>query len=410
MRIKPIILALMGLLGLCSPKPVRAAPDLYIPFFTTSGLAANEGICAVFTRSSVNGKCEAGNPLYFLIDRAPAGGTFTVANDSGVVITDLSLKIYDPLAANNFYILKFKADNSIQSVGTTANIADCAAARTRCINQPDAAWTTPNSNIFDKSTLSNNDRTVDFTDPKTRNGVAGIDKGEKFVDGKVYPTRPAPTLPVLVQSSFSVPAAKAESKGKSVTFNATTGTLTFNNDLITGTFDPADPVVGAEVSPPAFKLAGSSATDVSFVASNPLFVLHNGSVNYLTGNLDVLTYSIPDNEFMGTIVPISIAGVGSDSPFFDSSLPDVTSEFLQGIDEYLDSTSMTFQPSFPLRYTSTPDQNFFALTGGFTMSAESSLTNSLFLEVPEPSSAGLLAIALLASLGCACRGGLRRSA
>jgi hypothetical protein len=135
------------------------------------------------------------------------------------------------------------------SVGTTANpAADCVAGVV-CIKQPDAKWTTPNSNIFDKFPLTNNDRTVDFTDPKTRNGVAGIDKGENFVDGKVYPTKPPPTLPVLVESSFSVPPAKADSKGKSVTYDAADSTLSFSKDFITATFDPADPVVGAEVSP-----------------------------------------------------------------------------------------------------------------------------------------------------------------
>jgi hypothetical protein len=71
-----------------------------------------------------------------------------------------------------------------------------------------------NSNIFDKFPLTNNDRTVDFTDPKTRNGVAGIDKGENFVDGKVYPTKPPPTLPVLVESSFSVPLPRPTPRGR----------------------------------------------------------------------------------------------------------------------------------------------------------------------------------------------------
>ena len=100
------------------------------------------------------------------------GAAFTVKNDSGLVITDLHLQIKDPLPAGSRYIIKFRPPpapaGSIMSVGITANpAADCVPG-VRCINQPDAKWTTPNSNIFDKFPLTNNDRTVDFTDPKTR--------------------------------------------------------------------------------------------------------------------------------------------------------------------------------------------------------------------------------------------------
>jgi PEP-CTERM motif len=292
------------------------------------------------------------------------------------------------------------------SVGTTANpAADCGAANVRCINQPDAKWTTPNSNIFDKFPLTNNDRTVDFTDPKTRNGVAGIDKGENFVDGKVYPTKPPPTLPVLVESSFSVPPAKADSKGKSVTYDAADSTLSFSNDFITKTFDPADPVLGAEVSPPSFKLAGFSGSQVEFTATTPLFTIHNGPTTFMTGELDVLTYFIATNKFVGTIIPISIAGVAADSPFFDSALPGVISEFLQGIDEYLNPNSTLFDPNFPLIYTSQPDLNLYALTDHFSAYAESSLTDSVILQIPEPSTWAMMLLGL-AGLGYA---GYRRA-
>jgi PEP-CTERM motif len=255
-------------------------------------------------------------------------------------------------------------------------------------------------NIFDKFPLTNNERTVDFTDPKTRNGVTGIDKDENFVDGKVYPTKPAPTLPVLVESSFSVPPAKAESKGKSVTYDAADSTLSFSNDFITKTFDPADPVAGAEVSPPSFKLAGFSNSQVEFTAITPLLTIHNGSTTFLTGHLDVLTYFIATNQFVGTIVPISIAGVAADSPFFDSALPSIISEFLQGIDEYLNPNSTLFNPTFPLIYTSQPDLNFYALTDHFSASAESSLTDSVILQIPEPSTWAMMLVGF-AALGFA---------
>jgi hypothetical protein len=147
MRSKLALCILVAMFCAQAPPPVFAASDLYIPFFTTSGAAPNEGICAVYARSSANGTCTAGNPLFFLIDLMP-GAAFTVKNDSGLIITDLHLQIKDPLPAGSQYIIKFKPPpapaGSIMSVGTTANpAADCGAANVRCINQPDAKWTTP---------------------------------------------------------------------------------------------------------------------------------------------------------------------------------------------------------------------------------------------------------------------------
>jgi len=57
--------------------PAARAVDLYIPFFNTSDLAANESICDVYKRASVTG-CKAGSSVFFLIDRTPGGGSFTV--------------------------------------------------------------------------------------------------------------------------------------------------------------------------------------------------------------------------------------------------------------------------------------------------------------------------------------------
>jgi hypothetical protein len=107
MRSKLVLCILVAMFSAQAPPPVVAASDLYIPFFTTSGATPNEGICDVYKRSSVNGTCTAGNPLFFLIDSSP-GAAFTVKNDSGLVITDLHLQIKDPLPAGSEYIIKFK--------------------------------------------------------------------------------------------------------------------------------------------------------------------------------------------------------------------------------------------------------------------------------------------------------------
>src|SRR5262245_4574842 len=171
-----------------------AAATIVDPFFNTSNNPPIENICNVFGRSSVSKQCVPGNPLYFLIDHAP-GDAFPVKNDSAYVITDLHLQILDP----GKWKISFNADNTIMQVALDPNCVNGAGQR--CIDQPDANWGQGTSNIFNTITRSNNNRTVDFTDPKTRNGVTGIDKNETFIDGKTVPADA--TLPILVVSSFS---------------------------------------------------------------------------------------------------------------------------------------------------------------------------------------------------------------
>jgi hypothetical protein len=78
----------------------------------------------------------------------------------------------------------------------------------------------------------------------------------------------------------------------------------------------------------------------------------------------------------------------------------VISEFLQGIDEYLNPNSTLFDPNFPLIYTSQPDLNLYALTDHFSASAESSLTDSVILQIPEPSAWAMMLLGF-AGLGYA---------
>jgi hypothetical protein len=81
-------------------------------------------------------------------------------------------------------------------------------------------------------------------------------------------------------------------------------------------------------------------------------------------------------------------------------LPSVTSEFLQGIDEYLNPNSTLFDPNLRLIYTSEPDVNFYALTDHFSVSAEASLTDGVILEIPEPSTWAMMLVGF-AALGFA---------
>src|SRR5262249_15622080 len=153
-----------------------------------------------------------------------------------------------------------------------------------------ATWDKGSSDTFASIKRSDDKRTIDFTDPKE----ADIAKGANFIDGKKYP---AAEITLLVKSSFSAAKADAKSEGKSVSFDAATQTLSFSNDLITATGDADDPVIGSEVLPPVFHLAGMFGANVSFFATTPIFTIHNGLTTYFTGQLELLTYSIPTNEF-----------------------------------------------------------------------------------------------------------------
>ena len=176
---------------------LAGAATIIDPFFNTSNAAPVENICNVFSRSSVSKACVPGNPLYFLIDHMP-GDAFPVKNDSAYIITDLHLVILD----QGKWKISFNADSTIKSVTLDPNCVNGPGQR--CIDQPDAKWGPGASNIFNTITPSNNARTVDFTDPKNRNGVMGINKNETFIDGKTVPADAV--LPILVSSSFSAPA------------------------------------------------------------------------------------------------------------------------------------------------------------------------------------------------------------
>jgi hypothetical protein len=41
----------------------------------------------------------------------------------------------------------------------------------------------------------------------------------------------------------------------------------------------------------AEQLAGFSGSKVNFIATNPLFTIHNGSTTFFTGDMELLTYS-----------------------------------------------------------------------------------------------------------------------
>jgi hypothetical protein len=364
----------------------RAQAGPIKPFFDTTNDAPIEKITEVADRQN-SLEAKPGVPIYFQIDHRPRD-SFPVLNDTGYIITDLHLRIFDP----GKYTI---ANRPIPGVGITVTPDPNGA-----FTQPDASWDMGTSNIFDKIERSNNNRTVDFTEPKK--GTKGIEKNAVFVDGKEVPANT--TLPILVESSFSVPAADAKSSGKSVTYDATNSTLTFSNDIITDTGDPNDPVIGSEVSPPSFRKVGVVGSTVTFLSTSPsLFTIHNGSTTYLTGELSALTYSIPDNSFSGTVIPIAIAGVEPGSTFFNSAFPDVASAFLGGIDEYMNPDSTLFSPSSRLSYSSQPSVDFFALTNGFSTSAEAPLTNSVFISTPEPSTLTVLGIGTLGLLGYGCR-------
>ena len=87
-----------------------------------------------------------------------------------------------------------------------------------------------------------------------------------------------------------------------------------------------------------------------------------------------------------------------DSPLFDPSLPNVSSAFLQGLENVLDPASANFDPAATAYFVFQPDQNIFTQSAGFTQAASGTITDQLYAGAPrpEPATLTLLAFSFLA--------------
>jgi hypothetical protein len=176
---------------------------------------------------------------------------------------------------------------------------------------------------------------------------------------------------------------KAFSKGNSVSFDATDQRLTFANDVITDTGMPGDPLVGALVNLPAFSLASIFPNgDFLFNASGSDFLtLTVGGTPFFQAKLTRLVYQTVQNDFVGQLTNFT----------FDYSLG---SPWILGLADHFNPSSPFFEQGDKLDFVYQPDANMFSLTNAFTTSGASGGTNGI-LVVPEPSTLGLAALALM---------------
>jgi len=187
--------------------------------------------------------------------------------------------------------------------------------------------------------------------------------------------------------------ANAQSRSeKTVSFNATTGALTFSDDVIVG-IDPlgsgfvpdlTDPALNAQVVLPDFALVGEQYDGTFFFtaqSSNPtLSVVASGTPPLLTTDLTYLVYDPTLNMFYG------LGGV------FDT-LPG-QSDFVDHMARQLTSGGNSL-PGIEI----IPDVPFLQASGAFAGDASAGFTNGLgarALAIPEPSSLTLVALGCLA--------------
>lgn len=126
----------------------------------------------------------------------------------------------------------------------------------------------------------------------------------------------------------------------------------------------------------------------------------NGTDTFEQGDLPVLFYDVADNLFHGSSLDYSLAGMPTNSPFYDPTLASVSSLYLDSLEDVLDPSSPDFDPNAYLFVTINPDPNLDTATDGFTNSGGSGAADAEFVadvSVPEPSTVAI-AIAGLANL------------
>ena len=192
---------------------------------------------------------------------------------------------------------------------------------------------------------------------------------------------------------------RGQSRGNSVNFDAGTGLLTFANDFMIGTdIGGPDPIIGAELLAPAFRIEEVNLAEGRVVFDrNTLdsFQMVNGADTYMHADAATMVYDIDTNQFYTTMFNIAMSGTDPSGPFFDPTLTNIFSPLFEQFEAVLDPASLGFDPEAMLYLTYVPDFDMFSLTNGFIDSAGSPITNYTFAgyEIPEPAT-GLIALFL----------------
>jgi hypothetical protein len=245
-------------------------------------------------------------------------------------------------------------------------------------------------------------------DPKNKKKGSGWVKASyESKDGKTkqnisFTTTPLPPLGVK-KSSAGAPFA-SDTKipaNKSIDYNAATGILSIHGDTIVGTPDAKDPILGAAVTFPSFKFMGVTLDGklaVFWPTGNTPYMMAQGSNAFERSAIPFLFYYTAENQFFASLSDTALAGVSPGSPFYDPSLPNISSPFLNSLDDVMNPSSLDFDAQINLYISITPDANYLALTDNFTSSG---LTGGYDMEyaadpTPEPSTLLLVACPLVA--------------
>jgi hypothetical protein len=186
-----------------------------------------------------------------------------------------------------------------------------------------------------------------------------------------------------ITTSTSIPA------GKSIEYDAATKLLSISGDKIVGAPNPLDPILGASVSFSDYQFTGltTNGKPAIFWATDPggLIGVTKGADALEKGDLPVLFYDVADNLFFASPLNYTLAGMPTDSTFFDPTLASVSSPFLNSVEDVLDPASGDFDPAAHLFLTVSPSTNLDLATRNFTISGMSGAADSEFVSsVPEP--------------------------
>jgi hypothetical protein len=203
-------------------------------------------------------------------------------------------------------------------------------------------------------------------------------------------SNPGTGKPIKVDTSIS--------PSESIDFDAASGTLSITDDIIVGTPDPSDPILGANVTFSDYLFTGFT-TDGTLAIFWPLsgtgaITVSKGSDIFERAELPVLFYDSAEDLFYGTLFGYTFAGMSPSSPFYDPTLSTIQSPHLNSLASMLDPSSPFYDASSRLYWTISPDGNLAALTNGFTTSFSVGGSDLEFLAVPEPTAVAMLLVGL----------------
>lgn len=203
--------------------------------------------------------------------------------------------------------------------------------------------------------------------------------------------------PPVTQGKKTSSAATSRSE-PSMHFDAGTQLLTIDQDFITATAFPGDPLVGSQVLLPEFEFAGFSpdlSEAIFYTDDENRVMIRNGGDTFLVSQIDALNYHIERNVFFGVLFDLTLGGVAGSSPFFDPALASPLSPWINDIHNVLDPASPSHKQGSTLFFTFEPDTNFWNLTNVLAQSGSSGGNNEIYTqEVPAPPVLALVFIGL----------------